>query len=164
MEKALRTGKIEGYADAVIFIFYDIESEEVFIEERFNRNQGDETRVMLPGGTIEDGEDSVITLFREVREEMGKDIKIVEYEVLERCKVIDEGLVKMLQPFLITKWEGDPKSCEPAKVVFFRENVQKALSLLSSFESGAILLFAIGRIRNYRAEDFINAPLLSLPQ
>ena len=88
---------------AVLFIFYDQQTNKILVEERSDK-QIFSGKKIFPGGSMEisDNNNLTRTLIREISEELG--VLPTKFLNLEYPVIGETGAI--LCPFLITKWNG----------------------------------------------------------
>ena len=94
--------------EAVFFIF--VKDDQILIERRLEESE-EPNKVFLPCGGVNDqdheGSDDyrVTAMKREIREELGENIKLLEYEFLTIAESAEP--LRMFHGYLIRKWEGE---------------------------------------------------------
>lgn len=87
----------------------------VLVEERRADDEADPGFVMLPGGHVEGSESLDQALVREMREELG--IQVKESSALQiRYHIATDGEKQRVHYFHVTKWNGTIKSGEAERV------------------------------------------------
>lgn len=134
--------------EAVVFLF--IKENQVLVEYRFIN--GKET-VLVPGGGIDEidkniGEDyRENALAREIREELGENIQILEHRMVG--EVIREETGSRFYVFFVTKWIGEL----PDKVINRKQEQGKLLWLeideALNQETGNVSIYALQKAKEY---------------
>ncbi len=97
----------DGYREGVVFAF--LHSNKVLIEHRPTSNEDKDS--FFPNGSVEekdhenDKDYKEVCLLREVGEEFGGKVKLIDYDFLCEHKVDSINIV--FYTYLITKWEGE---------------------------------------------------------
>ncbi len=88
---------------AVVYFIYDRATNSVLVENRTSE-QSLAGRKLFPGGKVdpEELDNLSLTLFREVKEELG--VEILDFKSIDRVVLGVNGYT--LHPFVITKWKG----------------------------------------------------------
>ncbi len=91
----------------VSFMF--IQDGNVLLEQRSKNKLSDPNVICIPGGHIENGENQVEALHREVKEELG--VNIVSSQFL--CSLYHPtSELQLLHYYLVTDWEGEIQNLE----------------------------------------------------
>lgn len=69
----------------------------------------------MPGGRVELGESLLEAVQREVLEEVGCIVRPEDCELYAVHHVLERGIERIDAQFLIHRWEGEPRICEPDK-------------------------------------------------
>ena len=85
------------------------------VEKRRMEEDADPSLVAIPGGHVEIGESIEAALKREMKEELGLEVKEARL-VGEELYTASNGERQRIHYFVIEKWEGKPKSHEAEQI------------------------------------------------
>jgi len=107
------------FSECISFIL--IQDGSVLLEKRRSDKEFDPAMVMIPGGHMEEGEDQLDTLARELEEELNIIADSAGYvcSLIHTAESDTEQEVQRLHYYLVTEWRGDIEAQE-AESVFWQ--------------------------------------------
>ncbi|WP_420589515.1 NUDIX domain-containing protein [Bacterioplanoides sp.] len=104
------------FAECVSFIL--IQDGAVLVEKRRDDKEFDPSLLMVPGGHMEEGEDQLDTLARELEEELNVEAQSAGYvcSLVHTAESDSESEVQRLHYYLVSDWQGDIEALEAEAV------------------------------------------------
>jgi len=104
------------FAECVSFIL--IQDGAVLVEKRRDDKEFDPSLLMVPGGHMEEGEDQLDTLARELEEELNIEAQSAGYvcSLVHTAESDSESEVQRLHYYLVSDWQGDIEALEAEAV------------------------------------------------
>lgn len=104
------------FAECVSFIL--IQDGAVLVEKRRYDKEFDPSLLMVPGGHMEEGEDQLDTLARELEEELNVEAQSAGYvcSLVHTAESDSESEVQRLHYYLVSDWQGDIEALEAEAV------------------------------------------------
>ena len=109
-----------GEVDVVIGIV--LNGNRFLVERRRSDEKSDPCIVCLPGGHVESGESTEEALKREMREELGIEVKAMEF-VCKDVYISCNGERQNSTCYLVTDYEGKP-TCKSAQEIFWEDAIE----------------------------------------
>jgi len=99
-----------------------LKDDKFLVERREPDEEVDPGIVCLPGGHVKTGESMEEALKREMREELGIEVKGLKF-ICENFYVASNGERQNAYCFLVTEYEGKPV-CKSAQKIFWEDNIE----------------------------------------
>lgn len=109
-------------ADVEVVVGIILNEDKFLVERRRLDEEVDPSIVCLPGGHVKTNESVGEALKREMREELGIDVKRFQF-VCKNFYVASNGERQNAYCFLVTDYEGEPV-CRAAQEVFWENNIE----------------------------------------
>lgn len=106
--------------DVVVGII--LERNKFLVEQRMPDEKLDPGIVCLPGGHVRHGESKEEALIREMREELGIDVKEMKF-IGKNFYIASNGERQNSYCYLVTDYEGEPV-CKSAQEIFWEDDIE----------------------------------------